>query len=185
MHRKARHFITYVHSDHGGEFENKVFEEYCAHNEYFKNFSSPRSLQQNGVVVRKNWSLQETTRTMLLEYNIPDHFWAEAVSTTYHIINRCHIRPITKKTPYELWRGKKPKIIYFHPFRCKCFIHNNRNNKLGKFDPWSKESIFLGYSPTSRAYQDYNKKILCVEESMHIIFDETNNSSMSLSIDEE
>ncbi|KAF3658542.1 hypothetical protein FXO37_14369 [Capsicum annuum] len=48
--REARHFITYVHSNHGGEFENKAFEEYCAQNGFSRNFSSPRSHYQNGVV---------------------------------------------------------------------------------------------------------------------------------------
>lgn len=48
---------------------------------------------------RKNQSLQETTRTILLEHNVPDHFWDEAVSTTYLILNRCLIRPILKKKP--------------------------------------------------------------------------------------
>ncbi|KAH0693503.1 hypothetical protein KY285_020600 [Solanum tuberosum] len=78
---------------------------------------------------------------MLLDRNLPDHFWVEAVSTACHILNRCLIRPILKKTRYELWRGKKPNISYFHPFGCKCFIHNNGKNNLGKFNPRSDEVI--------------------------------------------
>ncbi|KAH0755142.1 hypothetical protein KY290_025412 [Solanum tuberosum] len=89
-----------------------------------------RSPQQNGVVERKNRSLQDTARTMLLDRNLPDHFWAEVVSIACHILNRCLIRPILKKTPYELWRGKKPNISYLHPFGCKYFIHNNGKNNL-------------------------------------------------------
>jgi len=114
--REASYFITTIHNDHGGEFENKAFEEFCAQNGFTQNFSSPRSPQQNRVVERKNRSLQDIARTMLLDRNLPDHFWAEAVSTACHILNRCLIRPILKKTPYELWRGKKPNISYFHPF---------------------------------------------------------------------
>ncbi|KAH0773457.1 hypothetical protein KY290_010594 [Solanum tuberosum] len=88
--------------------------------------------------------------------------------------SRCLIRPILKKTPYELWRGKKPNINYFHPFGCKCFIHNNGKNNLGKFDPRSEKSIFLGYAPISRAFQFFNKRTLSVEESVHVVFDDTN-----------
>ncbi|XP_075078486.1 uncharacterized protein LOC142164560 [Nicotiana tabacum] len=43
-------------------------------------------------------------RTMLLEHSLPNHFWAEGVSTIYHILNHCLIRPILKKTLYELWK---------------------------------------------------------------------------------
>jgi len=46
---------------------------------------------------------------------------------------------------------------------------------LGKFDPRSNEAIFLWYSSHSKAYKVFNKRILCVEESVHVLFDETNS----------
>ena len=58
--------------------------------------------QQNGVVERKNRILVEMAQTMLCENNLPKYFWAEAVNTACYIINRVMIRPIIKKTPYEL-----------------------------------------------------------------------------------
>ncbi|XP_019263929.1 PREDICTED: uncharacterized protein LOC109241630 [Nicotiana attenuata] len=42
------------------------------------NFSSPRSPQQNGVVERKNRTLQDMERTMIVENSLPHCFWAEA-----------------------------------------------------------------------------------------------------------
>jgi len=36
------------------------------------------------------------------------------------------------------------------------------------------EGIFLGYATNSRAYRVYNKRLIIVEESMHVVFDETN-----------
>ncbi|XP_070029911.1 uncharacterized protein [Nicotiana sylvestris] len=68
-------------------------------------------------------------------------------------------------------------FCYFHPFRSKCFIHNNGKDNLGKFDPRSDEGIFLGYSFNSRSFRVYNKRTLCVEESVHVIFDENNPSA--------
>jgi len=110
---------------------------------------------------------------MLLDHSLPNHFWAEGVSTACHILNRCLIRPILKN-PYELWKGKRPNISYFHPFGSKCFIHNNGKDNLGKFDPRSDEGIFLGYSLNSRSFRVYNKRTLCVEEFVHVIFVENN-----------
>ena len=46
--------ILKIRSDHGGEFVNSLFENFCALNGYFHNFSAPRTPQQNGVVERKN-----------------------------------------------------------------------------------------------------------------------------------
>ncbi|KAL5545093.1 hypothetical protein UlMin_008877 [Ulmus minor] len=45
---------------------------------------------------------------------------------------------------------------------------------LGKFDSKSDVGIFLGYSSSSKSYRVYNRRTLVVEESMHIVFDESN-----------
>ena len=66
--------ILKVRSDHGGEFENEPFETFCEKLEIIHEFSSPRTPQQNGVVERKNGSLQEMARTMIDEKNLAKHF---------------------------------------------------------------------------------------------------------------
>lgn len=114
---------------------------------------------------------------MLSDSNLPKYFWADAISTTCYVSNRIIIRPILRKTPYELFKGRKPNISYFHIFGWKCFILNNDKDNLGKFDEKSDEGIFLGYSLTSKAYRIYNKRILKIEESMHVTFDESNPSN--------
>lgn len=97
---------------------------------------------------------------MLSDSNLPKYFWAEAVSTACFVSNRVNIRPILKKTPYELFKGRKPNIAFFHIFECKCFILNNNKDNLGKFDEKSNEGIFLGYSLSSRAFRIFNKELL-------------------------
>ena len=86
------------------------------------------------------------------------------------------IRPILKKTPYELFEGRKPNISHLKVFGSKCFILNNGKYNLGKFDSKADEGIFLGCSVNRHAYRAYNRKTMLVEESMHIAFDETNQS---------
>ena len=92
--------IASIRSDHGGEFENKDFELFCDEHGIEHNFSAPRTPQQNGVVERKNRSLEEIARTLLNDTSLPKYFWAEAVNTACYIMNRALIRPILKKTPY-------------------------------------------------------------------------------------
>ncbi|KAH9717278.1 hypothetical protein KPL71_021758 [Citrus sinensis] len=128
--------ITCIRSDHGGEFENHAFENFCNNFGIEHQFSSPRTPQQNGVVERKNRSIQEMASTMLNENSLPKYFWAEAVNTACYVLNRVLIRPNLNKTPYELWKDRKPNIGYFKVFGCKCFVLNTKDN-LGKFDPKS------------------------------------------------
>ena len=87
--------------------------------------------------------------------------WGKAVNTAYHTINRVYFRPGTKKTPYELWKGRKPNVKYFRIFGSTCFILKDREN-VGKFDSQSDEGIFLGYPSISKAYWVYNKKSMKV-----------------------
>jgi len=134
-------------------------------------FSSPRIPQQNGVVERKNRTLQEMARTMIHEKNLAKEFWVEVVNTTCYFQNRIYIRPILEKTSYKLFKGRRPNISYFHKFGCKCYILNNKVY-LKKFDAKAQRGIFLGYSERSKAYKVYNLETQCVEESMHIKFDD-------------
>ena len=118
---------------------------------------------------------------MLNEYGLPKYFWTEAVHTACYVSNRVLVRPSLDKTPYELWHGKIPNIGYFKVFGCKCFILNNKE-KLGKFDSKTDVGIFLGYSSTSKAYRVFNKKTLVIEESIHVVFDESWNNVSNESI---
>jgi len=111
-------------------------------------------------------------RTMLIGSGLSQQFWAEAVNAACYIINRAMLRPITEKTPYELLRGRVPNISHLRIFGCKCFIHNNGKDNLGKFDPRSDEGIFLGYSSSSKAYKVLNERLNKVEESIHVVFNE-------------
>jgi len=84
------------------------------------------------------------------------------------------IRPILKKTPYELFKGRRPVLSHLKVFGCKCFILNNGKESLGKFDVKADEGVFLGSATQSHAYKVYNKRLMTVKESIHVIFDETN-----------
>ncbi|XP_075106827.1 uncharacterized protein LOC107784042 [Nicotiana tabacum] len=134
---KMSHNVVSIRSDHGTEFDNAKFDEFCA----------------------ENVGLQKS-------------FWAEAVNTAYYLENRCMIRPSLNKTLYELLNGRKPKLTHLRTFGCKCFVLNNGKEALGKFDAKSDEGIFLGYSSQSKAYKVYKKRTQCLEESIHVIFDE-------------
>jgi len=65
--------------------------------------------------------------------------------------------------------------MHLRVFGCKCYVHNNGKDALGKFDPRSDEAIFLGYSSHNKAYKVFNKRTFSVEESVHVLFDETNS----------
>ena len=167
--------IKRIRSDNGSEFKNTSIEEFLDEEGIKHEFSAPYTPQQNGVVERKNRILIEVARTMLDEYKTSDQFWAEAVNTACHAINRLYLHKILKKTAYELLTSNKPKVYYFRVFSSKCFILNKKS-KSSKFAPKVDEGLMLGYGSNEYAYRVFNKTSGCVEIARDMTFDESNGS---------
>ena len=175
--------IDRIRSDHGKEFENLYMESFCTRSSISQEFSAPITPQQNGVVERNNRVIQEMARAMLHNKDMARNLWGEAVNTTCHTVNRVYFKPGTKKTPYELWKGRKSNVKYFRIFESTCFILKDREN-VGKFDSQNDEGIFLGYSSTSKAYRVYNKRTMKVTETVNVVIDESLDSDSEKGIEE-
>ena len=64
--KKLNTEVINIRSDHGSDFENSKFLNFCSTNGIDHNFSAPRTPQQNGVVERKNRTLEDVVGTMLI-----------------------------------------------------------------------------------------------------------------------
>jgi transposase InsO family protein len=167
--------IKKVRSDNGSELKNARIDKYCDDKGIKHEFSSKYTLEQNGIVERKNMTLIDMARSMLAEYNVSDSYWAEAINTACHSSNRLYCHKLSKKTPYELLIGRKPNILYFRVFGCKCYILR-KGSRLSKFEKKCDEGFLLGYSSNSKAYRVFNKTHGIIEEAYDVEFDETNGS---------
>ncbi|GJR09009.1 putative ribonuclease H-like domain-containing protein [Tanacetum coccineum] len=119
--------------------------EFCKKKGIKREFSIARTPQQNGVAERRNMTLIEAVRTMV-------------------IIVKPH-----NKTPYELFRGRTPALSFMRTIGCHVTILNTLDH-LGKFDGKSDDGFFIGYSLTSKAFRVYNIRTRKVEENLHIRF---------------
>ena len=108
--------IVKVRSEHGKEFENAKFSEFCDSEGISHEFSCSITSLQDEIVEQKTRAIQESTRVMLHAKKNPFHFWAEAMNTACYIHNRVTQRKGTSATLYEIWRGRKPTVKYFHVF---------------------------------------------------------------------
>ncbi|XP_069155624.1 uncharacterized protein [Solanum lycopersicum] len=95
---KLNQVICSIRSDNGTKFENSKLDQFCIENGTSHNFSSPRTPQQNGVVERKNKISVNIVRTIIIESNLPQNFWAEAVDTACHVTNSKDYRIFNKIT---------------------------------------------------------------------------------------
>ncbi|GKC32653.1 putative ribonuclease H-like domain-containing protein [Tanacetum coccineum] len=106
-----------------------------------REFSVARTPQQNGVAERRNRTLIEAIRTMLVDFKFPTNFWAEAVNTACYVLNRVLVIKPHNKTPYELIHGRTSLIDFMKPFGCPVTILNTRDH-LGKFNGKADEGFF-------------------------------------------
>nr|GEW69297.1 retrovirus-related Pol polyprotein from transposon TNT 1-94 [Tanacetum cinerariifolium] len=134
-----------------------------------KEFSVPRTAQQNGITERKNQTLTEAARTMLADSLLPILFWAEAVNTTCYVQNRVLVTKPHNKTPCDLLLGRTPSIGFMRPFGCPVTILNTLD-PLGKFDGKADEGFLVGYSVSSKAFRVFNSRTRIAQETLHINF---------------
>ncbi|KHJ44492.1 integrase core domain protein [Trichuris suis] len=107
--------------------------------------------QQNGVAERRNRSLQEMAKCMLLDANIPTSFWGEEMLAAAYLQNRLPSRSVSR-TPKELWDGKKPDVSHIRIFGSKSLTLVPKQLHK-KWDDKAEEGVLVGYGETSKGYR--------------------------------
>nr|GEU55656.1 hypothetical protein [Tanacetum cinerariifolium] len=113
--------VKIIRCDNEGEFKNKEMNEFCTKKGIRREFNNARTPQQNGDAERRNRTLIEAARTMVL-------------------VNKSQ-----NKTPCELFNSRIPAIGFLRPFGCHVMILNTLDH-LGKFDAKGDEGTQDGAS---------------------------------------
>nr|GFB53764.1 integrase, catalytic region, zinc finger, CCHC-type, peptidase aspartic, catalytic [Tanacetum cinerariifolium] len=163
--------VIIIRTDNGTKFKNQVLKVYFDSVGISHQMSSVRTPKQNGVVERRNQTLVEAARTMLIFSRAPLFLWAEAIATACFTQNRSIIHRRFNKTPYELINGRKPDISFLYVFGALCYPKNDRK-EIGKLGAKGDIGFFIGYSTDSCAYRIFNRQTKKIMETMNVSFDE-------------
>nr|GFA05715.1 hypothetical protein [Tanacetum cinerariifolium] len=125
--------VRRIRTDNETEFVNQTLRVYYEQVDISHETLVARSPQQNGVVER------------------------QAVATACYTQNRSIIRLRHGKTPYELLHNKLPDLSFLHIFGALCYPTNDSKN-LGRLQPKADIGIFIGYTPTKKAFKIYNRR---------------------------
>nr|GEX75549.1 retrovirus-related Pol polyprotein from transposon TNT 1-94 [Tanacetum cinerariifolium] len=120
--------VRRIRTDNGTEFVNQTLRDYYEEVGISYETSVARSPQQNGVVERRNHTLIEAARTLLIYAQAPLFLWAEAMATAWFTQNCSIIRLRHGKTPYELLHSKLPDLSFFLVFGALCYPTNDNEN---------------------------------------------------------
>nr|GFA81850.1 hypothetical protein [Tanacetum cinerariifolium] len=163
--------VRRIRTDNGTEFVNQTLRDYYEEVGISHETLVALSPQQNGFVERRNRTLIEAARTMLIYAQAPLFLWTEDVATACFTQNRSIIRLRHGKTLYELLHSKFPDLSFFHVFGALYYPTNDSEN-LGKLQPKADIGIFIGYAPIKKAFRIYNWRTRRIVETIHVDFDE-------------
>ena len=141
--------IKVIRSDRGGEYE-APFGDFCSQHGIIHQTTAPYSPQQNGVARRKNRTLKAMMNALLLSSGLPQNLWGEAIISANYILNRIPHKK-TNKSPYELWKGRRPSYKYLNLWGCLAKVAVPIPKKV-KIGPKTIDIVFIGYAHNSSAY---------------------------------
>ena len=164
--------VKCLRSDNGGEYVRYEFKNFGSEHGIRMERTVPRTPRQNGVAERMNRTLNERARSMRLHAGLSKSFWADAINTAAHLINRGPSVPLDYRLPEECWTGRKVDLSYLKNFGCLCYVLLDSDSR-DKLDAKSKKCYFIGYGDEEfgyRLWDDADQKVL---RSQNVVFNET------------
>nr|DAD19628.1 TPA_asm: hypothetical protein HUJ06_021091 [Nelumbo nucifera] len=166
-------YIKCLRTDRGGEFNSEEFNEFCRQCGIKRQLTNAYTPQQNGVAERKNRTVMNMVRSMLLEKKIPNTFWPEAVNWAIYVLNRSPTVAVKNITPEEAWSGVKPTVEHFS-LRVRTKLEN-KNSRC----------VLLGVSEESKGYRLYDPVAKRVVTSRDVVFEENRQWEWDTSYEEQ
>jgi len=143
--------LKVLRSDGGGEYTAGEVQSFLKEKGIKHELTTADTPQHNGVAEHMNRTLVERVRTMLVEAELPDTYWWDALRYATLLHNVSPTRSLSDSTPKESWSGNKPDVSRLHVFSCRAFVHIP-NKLCGKLSAKSLVCTFIGYAQQRKAY---------------------------------
>ena len=173
--------IKAVRSDRGGEYMGADLERHMALQGIIHEKTTSYTSYQNGLAEIKNWLIVSGGTALLCHAKMPNRFWGEAITFQTRIINCTPTKALSGITPFEALHGSKPDVSDFHVFGCRA-LALKPDTQLRKFDPRTKEAIYLGPSQDSPGHRLWNVETNKVFISGSVRFFEVLDTSPRISL---
>jgi transposase InsO family protein len=139
--------IKVIRSDNGTEYMNREVQEILQNNGIVHETSCVGTPQQNGIAEHKNRHILKIMRSLLIETNVPNIFWDNAITFAVYLMNRMPTQVNHFKTPLQVFSAhlKNNSILNLPPkfFGCTTYVHLQKQYR-SKLEPRAEKCIFLG-----------------------------------------
>ncbi len=90
--KETRKSLKCLRLDRGGELTSNEFEIFCNDKGIKRKTSTPRTPPQKAIEERRNKSVIDYARTLMMEKNVTLKYWREAISTTIYTLNQVQVK---------------------------------------------------------------------------------------------
>ncbi|SGY28692.1 BQ5605_C085g13002 [Microbotryum silenes-dioicae] len=147
--------LKVLRTDNGGEYCSRAFTDFCKVRGTRRQYSIPRTPQQNGRAERVNCSIVEGILALLADAHLPKTFWEEAAAYFVYCKNLVQHSALDKATPNSVWQGGRTTASALHPFGCAAWL-TVAPKLRSKLDPKAVRVLFTGYDLASKAFRFYD-----------------------------
>lgn len=116
--------IKKLKTDNAKEYTSRGFKKFLEDEGIARQLSVEYTPQQNGIAKRANRTLVDMARCLMLQANLPQSLWAEAINASTFLRNRYPTKSFINKTPYEAWHKEKPYVGFLRIIGSKAIALN-------------------------------------------------------------
>lgn len=142
--------IKTLRTDGGGEYLNNELKTFLESEGIRHEYTTPNSPQSNGNAERKNRTILDAMRTLLIASGLPNYLWAEAISNLIYTQNRI-VRRGQTSAPIERFFGHKARATFME-FGSSVYVNTSKLNR-GKLDERASVMKFMCVDDHSKGFR--------------------------------
>lgn len=138
--------VKFLRCDNGTEYLNSKIYSFAKEKGIVINNCPAYVHELNGTAERFNRTIMNMSRCLLAEANVDKKYWPEIVCAATYLKNRTLSNTVERKTPYEIFFGKRPDVSNLRLYGSKVFVRIPEQKRTSKWDKKADMGILIGYS---------------------------------------
>lgn len=164
--------ITAIASDNDRSY-GLLFQSYLKSHSITWRPAAPHTPAQDPAE-RSGGLLITMARCLAIQGNLPENLWPELVNTAAYLLNRCPVKALGYRTPFEAATGKKPLISHLVKIGSRAYPLKTGDAAPGRTDKLHARShigYLVGFDSTN-IYRVWIPSLNKIVRTRDVIFDE-------------
>jgi hypothetical protein len=167
MERQAGKLVKFIRTDQGGEFGGVVLD-FLAAKGIVRQKTTPYYHIDPGMAEHAHQTVLYMARSILIASNLPLVFYGDAILTATYLHNRI-IHSGFSKTPFELMKGRPPRLDHLRPFGCLAYVHVPSETR-SKLAPAAIRCRLIGYGDDDDVEEIRGYKFVSESDISYIVY---------------